>query len=311
MTSEPMYADAARPIALAKSRACAVSAAGGQYVVTDHGHDLEIRELDSGAVAQQVHVPSRFQPSEPLTIDRAQWADADRKLVVAGEGRTVLWNIALKVVTWKVDEDLVDISRDGATLLTETALGLAGWDLTAQRSLGELDLPLGHPTRKLGVEPGVPAAFSPDGKRLAVGTAKGTIELIDVAGWKIVGSIAAHETEVTAVAWRPDGKLLATGSTGGGLAIWQMTGATPIRAVTVAIGRNVLPEGSLIRFKGEPAPGSADPDAWIALFPDGSVRGNDAGRAHVAERGASPIGTLGTAASSDADPARWAALFAP
>ncbi len=55
------------------------------------------------------------------------------------------------------------------------------------------------------------AAFSPDGKIMAIGTSDKKVVIWDVATWKIIKLLDANNDRVTALAFSPDGKLLASG----------------------------------------------------------------------------------------------------
>lgn len=67
----------------------------------------------------------------------------------------------------------------------------------------------------------VDIAFSPDGRLLASGSARGQIMLWEVATGKIVAEFT-HETVVRAVAFSPDSRLLASGSNDRSLKIWDV-----------------------------------------------------------------------------------------
>ncbi len=55
------------------------------------------------------------------------------------------------------------------------------------------------------------AAFSPDGKIMAIGTSDKKVVIWDVATWKIIKLLDANDDRVTALAFSPDGKILASG----------------------------------------------------------------------------------------------------
>jgi WD40 repeat protein len=78
-------------------------------------------------------------------------------------------------------------------------------------------------------------AYSPDGKRLAVGTARQVV-LYDTTTWQVVGTFLQVQDSVRSLAFHPNGQLLAIGSGQAGL-----TGATVVWDTTNAVKPNVLP----------------------------------------------------------------------
>lgn len=256
-TGEHHLADAGEPQPVGKSPLLALSSDGALYLVQPGlDRDLELRNATTSAIAQRLHIPSRFSPQTPLHVKAATFVDGDKRIAITGEGATALWNVPLKVLAWRVDQDLLAAS---ASTVASGSTNVHGWDLATERSIGTLDVMA------------TATAFSPDGRMLAVGTHGGAIQLVDVETWNVTTSIAAHETAVSQLAWRPDGKVFATGSVGGVIKVWSAD-AKPI--VTIAIGRNTLPNGSMIRLPNQPAPGSVEPDAWLALFAEGTTLGN-------------------------------------
>ncbi|MCE9563585.1 MAG: hypothetical protein K8U57_16205 [Planctomycetes bacterium] len=64
-------------------------------------------------------------------------------------------------------------------------------------------------------------AFSPDGDRLAIGSADGIARIIDPQTGRELAKCSGHEDVLAAVAFHPAGKLLATGSYDHDAAIWD------------------------------------------------------------------------------------------
>ncbi len=148
--------------------------------------------------------------------------DGKRLASGSADGTIILWEVAtrqqlgppLVVRTQRVSS--IVFSPDGKTLaLGSCTMGTGArscsegeirlWDVTTRQPLG---LPLiGHDAEVLSM------AFSPDGKRLASGSADGTIILWDVATRRQLDpSPSGHEAAVESVAFSPDGRILASGS---------------------------------------------------------------------------------------------------
>src|SRR5205807_1266419 len=73
----------------------------------------------------------------------------------------------------------------------------------------------GHPDRVNAV------AWSPDGKRIASGSADGTVQVWDAANGGHVFTYRGHADHVVTVAWSPDGKHIASGSNDGTAQVWD------------------------------------------------------------------------------------------
>src|SRR6266568_2292358 len=74
-----------------------------------------------------------------------------------------------------------------------------------------------------GVSSVFTAAWSPDGKHLALGEADGTVQVRDAITNDILFTIHGHASHVWAVAWSPDGKRLASASWDKTVQVWEVT----------------------------------------------------------------------------------------
>ena len=77
---------------------------------------------------------------------------------------------------------------------------------------------IGHRSEVLSV------SWSPDGARLATGSADGTAKVWDAAGGREPLTLMGHAREVSSVSWSPDGTRLATGSDDGTAKVWDAAG---------------------------------------------------------------------------------------
>ncbi len=104
-------------------------------------------------------------------------------------------------------------SPDGRYLAAAEGKAVSIWDTTSGRVL-----------RQFGLEaPGLVAAWSPDGSRLAVGTwAPGAAEVWEIASGRKLQSFAHGQTHgVGTLAWSPDSNRLASGDWPGKLFLWD------------------------------------------------------------------------------------------
>ena len=87
-------------------------------------------------------------------------------------------------------------------------------------------------------------ASSPDGKRLATGTADGVIRFWNAADGSFAGLLVAYDGRVSALSWSPGGRYLAAGYSSETLRIWDVTDRRLVRVVYDLSARSLGP-GSL------------------------------------------------------------------
>ncbi len=75
------------------------------------------------------------------------------------------------------------------------------------------------------------AAFSPDGRTLALGAEDGTIRLLDVPSARERAILRGHARTVRTLAFSPDGKRLASGSQEGRALLWDISTGMPSRVL--------------------------------------------------------------------------------
>jgi serine/threonine protein kinase len=101
---------------------------------------------------------------------------------------------------------------------------LRGWEWYYQDRLCQLELRTlkGHTAPKGGRAVVGSVAFSPDGSRLASGSADRTIKIWDTASGREVLTLTGHTHEVWSVAFSPDGSRLASASRDKTIKIWDL-----------------------------------------------------------------------------------------
>ena len=103
----------------------------------------------------------------------------------------------------------------------------------------------------LGVAP-TSAAISPDGTRLAVGTAKGQVGVADIRTGEWVRPLAGgHGGWVQTVAWAPDGNTLVSSGNDGQVEVWDSRTGEPPSTITPGTGNvwaagEFLPDGHTV-----------------------------------------------------------------
>lgn len=217
--------------------------------------------IDSSNVAQIRQIASWKSPNDSW-IKQVVWSPGGKTLATLENQQAVLWEVATGDVRWiitgpdhslsispdgrmlaaGIDNSIVKIwdastgyelkdlgrqsspvnavpfSPDSRFLFTGSTYGVQKfWDVATGHAVGDLDNMVN------GVV--VSAAFSPDGKIIAVGTGSsrgGGIELWDATTFEEVGSFFDGRDDKYSVAFSPDGKLLASGSLFGNIKLWDI-----------------------------------------------------------------------------------------
>ncbi len=277
------------------------SPAEGKLVSASYDHTLrwwDLAAAPSGSAevvlekkkknAKPVAVKVELQKAARVIEAHEEWV---RSLCLGAEGRqllsgddkgvAILWDSAeakeLKRFQSAGWFRAVALTRDGRLAATceyapryaQFPNAIKLWDVEA----GKMKLDLGKEFKKGERVTGMAAAaFSPDGKVLALGQGgeveggKGKVFLIDPEGAKKPQELAGHEYGVTGLAFSPDGAVLASAGRDTLVRLWSM------------------PDGKMLQELGKPRGGQFKD--WIhavAFSPDGSrlAAADMAGQVHV------------------------------
>ncbi|KAH7926131.1 WD40 repeat-like protein [Leucogyrophana mollusca] len=169
-------------------------------------------------------VESSLQYGQPLQHHSAvMWIaiSPDGTRIASGleEGGFVIWDALTREVVHEIKMSGVEklaYSPDGrwiATALVNAVREVQLWDADAGRPSREL-LICNSNIRCM--------AFSPDGLRIAAGTADGSFQVLDIAtGEVVLGPIKGHTEFVWSIVYSPDGCLLLTASRDSSIRFWD------------------------------------------------------------------------------------------
>src|SRR5262249_20850030 len=142
----------------------------------------------------------------------------------------------------------------------------AGYGIERQREVGEVkiwDAADGREMLTLKGHTGKvhSVSWSPDGKRLATGSADGTVKVWDASGGR---ELLAYKGKVTSVSWSPDGKQLASGSWDGTVKVWE---AASIEAVQEWARQDPALDDILARNALRGPHGQGFIQSWLLFLP--------------------------------------------
>jgi WD40 repeat protein len=123
------------------------------------------------------------------------------------------------------------------------------WDLAGNKKL--IDLPQKPPADPKAPPPSKvvwwSAAFSADGKTLAIGGSDGGIQLVNPADGKIIRPMPGHTSSVTGLAFHPNGTLLVSGSRDRTVRLWNPANG---QAIKVLEGHTAWVQGVVLLAEG-------------------------------------------------------------
>jgi WD40 repeat protein/Tfp pilus assembly protein PilF len=190
---------------------CLAFIADGKTLISGGGWPTKRWDVTTGK--EQAALP---EPSGTAAVS------ADGRTLASVEGRTVkLWNLATgqqRAALQRTDDiSRIALSADGGTV--------AAWQGPGSLTLWEAATQQARQIAPSYAEDGfVSAAFSPDGKTLAIGNVSGGIRLLDISTSKdrLRFSQGGSRLAIECLAFSPDSKTLAAGNMAGTVGLWDV-----------------------------------------------------------------------------------------
>jgi WD40 repeat protein/serine/threonine protein kinase len=222
-----------RPAAAALMGVSAVALAALVAVVVGlyYNADLEALNTELESAKQDTDVANNQLQGALLELQRKKaetdrgWAEAEKQRTSARE-QEALARHYLYVAQINLAQRVLQQKQIGRALQLLDELrhrqpdqeDLRGfeWYYLWQLCHGDLFALRGHSGKVTGV------VFSPDGKRLASGSADRTVKIWDPATGKEMASFKGHTDAITCVVFSPDGKLLASASCDKTVRVWNL-----------------------------------------------------------------------------------------
>jgi WD40 repeat protein len=125
-----------------------------------------------------------------------------------------------------------------------------------------------NPIGRTGDSPALRAAFSLDGRLLAVARHDRRIRLYDLSGDREPEELLGHGDEITALAFAPDGRTLASASHDRTVRLWSVRAAAEVASLTAHQGKvhclAFSPDGTTLASGGETNQGRGEVFLWRA-----------------------------------------------
>ncbi len=173
-------------------------AAGGGHVYIYHGHTSDVSTLAWSP-------DGKYIASAGLDMTVQVWVATTGNLVYTYHGH----NDVVYDVAWSPGGTrIASASNDGTVQV---------WDAF----IGKMTFTYKSPSNIKGIlAPWNTVAWSPDGKRIAIGGI-GNVEVLDLATGNLTASYGYNAAIVHALAWSPDGRYIAVGSSASLVEIWD------------------------------------------------------------------------------------------
>jgi ABC-type oligopeptide transport system ATPase subunit len=207
----------------------------GQFIAVGGSQgSVVVLSMPAGGTVHRFH--------EQTWIDSLAWT-ADGALLAAGarDQSVVVWDAKTGKQLDRVEYKYQVQSVDWRAGTQELAVGLAngnnsrikGFDLSTRKEIFDL--------------PGIRAAWSPRGDRIATGGGEGTIRIFGRdAG--LIATAAGHERYVHSIHWDPEGRRIATASVDGTVMVWDADSLKRIKILPNQFALSVAwsPDGRLL-----------------------------------------------------------------
>jgi WD40 repeat protein/serine/threonine protein kinase len=177
------------------------------------GDYKDIRILDA-----KTGKPDRILKGHTDPVTSMAWSHDGTRLAAGDQkGKLRIWDVAAGKVVLDINAQgpVLSISwnPDDRRLFPANGSSLDVWDTTTGKQLV-----LSTPYPFCSIFSG---AWSPDGKRLALGTGQGEVRINDAATGRSLSILRGHGGSVWCVAWSPDGTRLASASYDGTVKVWD------------------------------------------------------------------------------------------
>ena len=149
------------------------------------GHTSRVRGLD-------------FSPDGKLIATGSR--DGTIRIWSATDGHELKKFVVEQAALWEENDDL-DFTPDGSKLIAASRYMTKLLEVSSGRTLFNFD-----------TKAWIASAVSPDGKRLALGSLDGKIQIYDLDPVRAVTEIAGHETKINNLTFSPDGMIIASAS---------------------------------------------------------------------------------------------------